>query len=80
MMRRFTFVVLGLLAGSVLAWACLLSWAAFSLPPQDSLFDRDPEALNLFLSAWLALAVLGAAVGLKASGAKAVANQKRHAP
>jgi hypothetical protein len=64
-MKRILLAILGLLAGSALAWACLLSWAAFSLNPQDSLFDRDPRALNLFLSAWITLAALGAVVGYK---------------
>jgi hypothetical protein len=66
MMKRVFFTILGGLAGSVLAWAGLLSWAAFSLNPQDSLFDRDPQALNLFLSAWITLAVMGAVVGFRA--------------
>jgi hypothetical protein len=67
-MKRALFTVLGVLAGSALAWACLLSWAALNLDPRDSLFDRDPQAMHLFLSAWLALAALGAVIGLKASG------------
>lgn len=69
-MRRVVFTVLGILAGSALAWGCLLSWAALNLDPRDSLFDRDPQALQLFLGAWLASAVLGAALGLKVSRKK----------
>jgi hypothetical protein len=69
-MKRILFTVLGILAGSALAWVCLLSWAALNLDPRDSLFDRDPQALQLFLSAWLASAALGAVIGLKASGRK----------
>lgn len=69
-MKRVLFTLLGILAGSALAWGCLLSWAALNLDPRDSLFDRDPLALQLFLSAWLASAVLGAALGLKVSRKK----------
>lgn len=69
-MKRVLFTVLGILAGSALAWGCLLSWAALNLDPRDSLFDRDPQALQIFLGAWLASAVLGALIGRKASGEK----------
>lgn len=69
-MKRVLFTALGVLAGSALAWVCLLSWAALNLGPRDSLFDRDPQALQLFLGAWLASAVLGAVIGLRASGKK----------
>lgn len=64
-MKRVLFTILGMLAGSALAWAGLLSWAAFSLNLQDSLFDRDPQALNLFLSVWVTLAVMGAVAGFR---------------
>lgn len=67
-MKRALLTVLGILAGSALAWGCLLSWAALNLAPRDSLFDRDPQALQIFLGAWLASAVLGALIGLKFSG------------
>ncbi|MFT3856570.1 MAG: hypothetical protein QM742_03325 [Aquabacterium sp.] len=66
-MKRSLFTILGVLSGSVLAWGGLLAWAALNLDPQDSLFDRNPLALNLFLGAWLALVVLGAVIGLRAS-------------
>jgi len=66
-MKRALFTILGVLAGSVLAWGGLLVWASLNLHEQDSLFDRDPQALNLFLCAWFALVVLGAVLGLKAS-------------
>ena len=66
-MKRVLFTVLGVLAGSALAWTCLLSWAALNLSPTDSLFDRDPQAADLFLGGWLALATIGAIVGLRAS-------------
>lgn len=66
-MKRALFTILGVLAGSVLAWGGLLAWASLNLHEQDSLFDRDPQALNLFLVAWLALVVLGTVIGLKAS-------------
>lgn len=69
-MKRVLFTVLGILAGSALAWGCLLSWAALNLDPRDSLFDRDPQSLQLFLGAWLASAALGAVLGLKVSGKK----------
>jgi len=65
--KRVIFTILGVLAGSVLAWGGLLAWASLNLHEQDSLFDRDPQALHLFLSAWLAFAVVGAVIGLKAS-------------
>lgn len=64
-MKRVLFTVLGTLAGSALAWGCLLSWAALNLDPRDSLFDRDPQALYLFLGSWIVLAGLGAVIGLK---------------
>ena len=67
-MKQVLFTVLGILAGSALAWGCLLSWAALNLDPRDSLFDRDPLASQIFLGAWLASAALGAIIGLKASG------------
>lgn len=66
-MKRVLFTLLGVLAGSALAWACLLSWAALNLSPTDSLFDRDPQTLDLFLAGWLVLAMLGAVIGLRAS-------------
>jgi hypothetical protein len=69
-MKRALFTVLGILAGSALAWGCLLSWAALNLDPRDSLFDRDPQAMNLFLGAWLVLAIVGALIGQRASGKK----------
>jgi hypothetical protein len=65
MMKRVLFTVLGILAGSALAWGCLLSWAALNLDPRDSLFDRDPQALYVFLGLWIVLAGLGAVIGLK---------------
>lgn len=70
LMKRALFPVLGIFAGSVLAWCGLLSWAGLSLNQRDSLFDKDPQALQLFLGAWLASAVLGAVIGWKASGRK----------
>mgnify|MGYP001099211567 CR=1 FL=1 len=69
-MKRVLFVVLGVLAGSALAWGCLLLWAALNLDPRDSLFDREPHAMQLFLGAWLALAAIGAVIGLKVLGKK----------
>ncbi len=69
-MKRVFFMVLGILTGSVLAWGCLLSWAALNLDPRDSLFDRDPQALQLFLGVWLASAALGAVIALKVAGKK----------
>lgn len=69
-MKRTLFIVVGVLVGSALAWASLLTWAACSLSPTDSLFDRDPRAADLFLFGWLALAALGAVVGLVAASKK----------
>lgn len=69
-MKRVLFTVIGILAGSALAWVCLLSWAALNLDPRDSLFDRAPHAMQLFLGAWLVSAALGAVVGLRVSGKK----------
>jgi len=67
-MKRALFTLLGILVGSALAWICLLSWAAFNLDAADSLFDRDPQAMKLFLWGWLALATMGGVVGMKAFG------------
>jgi hypothetical protein len=69
-MRRPLLATIGALAGSALAWAGLLTSAACSLSPTDSLFDRDPRAADLFLFGWLALAALGAVVGLVAASKK----------
>lgn len=48
--KRVIFTILGVLAGSVLAWGGLLAWASLNLHEQDSLFDRDPQALHLKLA------------------------------
>lgn len=67
LMKLAIFTILGVLAGSILAWGSLMGWASLKLHQQDSLFDRDPHALNLFLGTWLALVLLGVAIGLRAS-------------
>lgn len=63
-MKKFAFCILGLLLGTVFAWSGLLLWAALSLNPNDSLFDRSPTALQLFLIFWCVIAALGVCAGL----------------
>ena len=63
-MKSFAYFLIGVVAGSVLVWIGFLSWAAVNLNPNDSLFDRDPSAMNLFVIAWISCAVVGGASGL----------------
>lgn len=62
-MRRVIYCTIGLLLGSLLAWAGLFGWAAAYLSPNDSLWDRNPQAANGFFALWLILAVIGAFIG-----------------
>lgn len=69
-MKAIAYTVAGVAAGSMLAWASLMAWAALTLDPRDSLFDRSPEAMRMFLIAWLLIAVIGALTGLLLSKRK----------
>jgi hypothetical protein len=68
MMRRLIYCMLGVIAGSALAWIGLLSWAAINLNPNDSLWDRDPRAADMFFMLWLLLSIAGCIVGLWLGG------------
>ena len=63
-MKPIFFPLLGVLSGTVLAWAGLLIWADFNLSQNDSLWDRNPQAANGFFILWLLLSVAGGFVGL----------------
>jgi trans-2-enoyl-CoA reductase len=63
-MKTIAYCVLGLVLASLLAWAGLLGWAATNLNPNDSLWDRNPQAANGFAVVWLLLSVVGGAVGV----------------
>ena len=67
-MKRIFFCLLGVVAGSALAWGSLLSWAAFNLNPNDSLWDRDPQAADMFFMLWLLLSIAGCIVGIWLGG------------
>lgn len=73
-MKRLAFAVLGALAGSIAA--CLLLLAGSHLLSLAGLHLYDSESdqqrnFNLFLLAWLALAVTGAWLGWRVVGLKA---------
>ena len=56
-MKRALYFLVGAVIGSLLAWGGLIFWAAGHLVPEDSLFDRSRDALNLFLLLWAATSV-----------------------
>lgn len=67
-MKRTSFFVLGVIAGSVWSWVVLLLWGALNLSAGDSLFDRNPEILRLFISFWGSLCIVGGGMGLWLGG------------
>jgi hypothetical protein len=72
-MRRIILSLAGLVggavAGTVAAWVCLniAGWILityYGFSPNDSIFDRDESAANLFLNIWIGLVISGALLGL----------------
>ena len=52
-MKTFFYAVLGFLVASFLAWGGLLIWAFTVLDPNDSYWDRTPNAADTFVACWL---------------------------
>jgi hypothetical protein len=73
--RPVVFFCLGVLFGTVVAWGSLFSWAAMALDPNDSLWDRNPAAMDVFMTLWLLSCAASGAVGvwlaLRTQGASA---------
>jgi hypothetical protein len=61
--KQFSYCITGLLLGSLVAWAGLFIWAALTVSPSDSLWDRNPDAANGFFALWLFLAACGGLLG-----------------
>ena len=62
--RLVLFFCIGALFGTVFAWGSLLGWAAIYLSPNDSLWDRNPEALDFFITLWLAICAMAGTAGV----------------
>ncbi len=62
-MKKVGYCVIGVVLGSLLAWTGLLGWSAVNLSPNDSLWDRNPQAANWFFALWFFLAVGGGVLG-----------------
>lgn len=58
------FFCIGALFGTVIAWGSLLGWASIYLNPNDSLWDRNPAAMNIFIMLWLVSCAVAGTAGI----------------